>query len=172
MSETYEGLVFRSSDAAAPNAFHSLPVRFPLRLVRLADSTFGVYRVAERSDRFDATAMMALACTLSKSTSAALAVFYDNGCGVRASVAFRGGALSAEFGADDEWWVPLDEDGNPSREVPWLPAAELDPDEEYDCVRDAIEVGLAALDVSDEVTRDTLTAAFCYGSSPVLAEAG
>jgi hypothetical protein len=172
MSEMYEGIVFRSSDAAAPAAFRSLPAPFPLRLVRLANGTFGVYRVAGRSDRFDVEAMTSLAAALSESTSAALAVFYDNSCGVRATAVFRGGTLSAEFGEDDEWWVPLDDDGEPRRDVPPVPAADLDADEEYDCVRDAIEVGLATLEVPSEVTRDTLKAAFCYEKSAVLAEAG
>ena len=162
----------RSSDAAAPGAFRSLSAPFPLRLVRLANGTFGVYRVAGRSDRFDVEAMTSLASTLSESTSAALAVLYDSRCGLRAAVAFRGGAVSAEFGEDDEWWVPLDEDGKPRRDVPPVPAADLDADEEYDCVRDAIEVGLAALEVPAEVTRDTLKDAFCYERSAVLAEAG
>ena len=79
----YEGIVFRCSDAAAPAAFRALPAPFPLRLVRLADDTFGVYRVAGRADRFDVDAMTSLAAALSESTAAALAVFYDNRCGLR-----------------------------------------------------------------------------------------
>lgn len=170
MSEMYEGIVFRCSVATAPAAFRALPAPFPLQLVRLADDTFGVYRVAFRADRSDMVAMTSLTAALSVFTAAALAVFYDNRCGLRAAAAFRGGTLSAEFGEDDEWWVPLDEDGEPRRDVPPVPAADLDADEEYDCVRDAIEVGLAALEVPNVVTRETLKDAFCYGRSAVLAE--
>ncbi len=168
----YEGIVFRSPDAAAVDAFRGLSAPFRLRLVRLADGAFGVYRVAARSDRFDVETLTSLAATLSESTSAALAVFYDNNSGVRAATVFRGGTCSAEFGEDDEWWAPLDDDGEPRRDVPPVSATDLDAAEEYECVRDAIEVGLAALEVPIVVTRDTLKDAFCYERLPVLAEAG
>jgi hypothetical protein len=58
-------------------------------------------------------ALTSLAATLSESTSTALAVFYDNGSGVRAATVFRGGTRSADLGEDDEWWAPLDDDGEP-----------------------------------------------------------
>jgi hypothetical protein len=170
MSEIYEAIVFRSSDAAAVSAFRSLSTPFPLRLVGLADGTFGVYRLASRTDQLDVEAMTSLASALSASTSAALAVFYDNRDGLRAAVFFRDGAVSAEFGKEDEQWAPLDEAGQPRRDVPPTPACDLDPDEEYDCVQDAIEVGLAALDVACSVTRQTLKDAFCYQRTAVLAE--
>jgi hypothetical protein len=172
MGEMYEGIVFRSSDSAAIGAFRGLSAPFPLRLMRLADGTFGVYRVADRSVPLDVEATRSLAAELSKSASGALAVFYDNSNGLRMAAAFRGGTLSAEFGEDDEWWAPLDEDGEPRRDLPPVRAIDLDADEEYDCVRDAIEVGLAALDVPAEVTRHTLKDAFCYERSAFMAEAG
>ena len=172
MSETYEAIVFRSSDADASGAFRNLSARFPMRLVRLAEGTFGVYRVGRAVDVQGAKAMTSLAATLSETVSVALAVFYDNRCGLRTAALFRGGTMSAEFGEDDEWWAPLDEHGEPRRDVPLVSAANLDADEEYDCVRDAIEVGLAVLEVPADVTRDTLKDAFCYDRSPVLGEAG
>ena len=168
MSEVYEGIVFRSNDTAASGAFRGLTAPVPLRLVRLADGIFGVYRVATRSVPLDVEAMTSLAASLSEAVPAATAVFYDNRCGVRAAATFRGGTLSAEFGEEDEWWAPLDDEGVPRRDVPPVPATDLDPDEEYGCVRTAIDVGLADLGVPSAVTCDTLKQAFCYGGSPVL----
>lgn len=172
MSEMYEGIVFRASDAAATDALLRLSAPFPLRLVRLADDTFGAYRVAGRSVPLDVQATTSLAAELSKAVSAALAVFYDNSSGVRMAAAFRNGTLSAEFGETDEWWTPLDEDGEPRRDVPPVLATDMEADQEYDCVRDAIEAGLAALEAPAAVTRHTLKDAFCYERLAVLAEAG
>jgi hypothetical protein len=172
MSEVYEGIVFRSTYTGAIGAFRGVSAPFPLRLVRLADDTFGVYRVARRRDRLDREAMASLAAALSRSVSAAVAVFYDNSCGIRAAALFREGTVTAEFAGEDECWVPLDEEGELRRDVPPVPTDDLDADKEYGCVRDAVEVGLAALGVPVEVTRGTLKDAFCYERSAVLAEAG
>jgi hypothetical protein len=172
MSEIYEAIIFRSTDAAALTAFRGLAAPFPLRLVRLADCSFGLYRIAGRSVPVDFETMKSLASKLSESISAALAVFYDNRCGLRAAASFRAGALSASFGEHDELWVPLDEDGEPRHDVPPVPATSLDPNEEYDCMQDAIEVGLATLQLPAQLTRATLRDAFCYEKAAVLAEAG
>ena len=173
MSESYEGIVFRAPDDSAATAiFNAHPAPFPRRLVRLADGTYGVYRVATRTAPFDSIAVKSLAAKLSKSSKIDLAVFYDNRCGLRAATIFDRGTLSREFGEADEWWVPLAENGEPLRSQPPVSTANLDAGTEYDCVQDAIEAGLSASSMSPNVTRDTLKNAFCYDRLPVLAELG
>jgi hypothetical protein len=55
------------------------------------------------------------------------------------------------FGADDELWVPLDEDGNPLVTACARRIGELDHDAgaEYETCRNAIQLGLEALHCDD-----------------------
>jgi hypothetical protein len=116
--------------------------------------------------------MKTLAANLSRCDppTAALAAFYDNRAGFRAATLFRNGAPRAEFGDGDELWVPLYDDGETLPDANPIAANNLNPEIEYGCIRDAIEVGLAGLGTPPQVTRHTLKDAFCYGRSKVLAE--
>src|SRR5262245_22485690 len=105
MSEAYEGVVFRSDERTARRAFDSLSSPLRLRLVRLARGVFGVYRVAGRADAFDQPAVERVAHRVSAEAGQAVALFYDNSCGVRVGVFYSGGRWVREFGDGDAWWV-------------------------------------------------------------------
>ncbi len=47
---------------------------------------------------------------------------------------------------------------------------EVDDDEEYECVQDAISLGLARLGVESAVTSSDLEQSFCYDQGNVIAE--
>ncbi|HEY9906362.1 MAG TPA: hypothetical protein V6D18_01985, partial [Thermosynechococcaceae cyanobacterium] len=98
MSEAYEGVVFRSDDHTACHFFAALASPLRLRLVRLGCGVFGVYRVASRADAFDQPDIERVAAWVSAEVGQAVALFYDNSCGVRTAVAYAGGRRSREFG--------------------------------------------------------------------------
>jgi hypothetical protein len=168
----YEGVVFCASDGVAMEVFEGVGAPFPMRLVRLAEGVCGVHRMARRSEMFDVERMTGLAARLSERCSWALAVFYDNRCGVRGAVLFQNGGGGVEFGEKDERWVLIDERGYPRGDVAPVGEEAMDPEQEYDCVLDGIEAGLAAMGILGVVDRHTLKQGFCYGESVTLAEAG
>lgn len=167
MSEYYEGVVFRATEDQAREAFRACAPSFPAGLVSLAEGIFGAYRDDGRR-AFDTPALHRFAAALSGAVDATLAVSYDNRCGVRASALFRGGRLSSTFGEADEEWVPLDKDGNPLEDGPRFTADQLSEGEEYDCVRDAVRLGLEALEIRPAVDAIDLKEAFCYGRRGVI----
>jgi hypothetical protein len=163
MSEMYEGVVVAGNPEQVRQAFRTLASLLTLRLVCLVDEVFGVWRVAERADPFSTLEVENVAAHLSAVLdSTALAVFYDNSCGVRAAVLYEHGQPSREFGQDDELWVLLDEEGEPLVEGSKFRPDELREDEEYTCLWSAMHAGLDVLGVADKVEPETLKAAFCY----------
>src|SRR5690349_120789 len=91
MSEMYEGVVFRSDEPAARAAFEAVISSLRQRLVGLADGVFGVHRVADRAEVFDQPALERLAGQLSAHVGRAIALRYDNSCGIQAGVLYTGG---------------------------------------------------------------------------------
>jgi hypothetical protein len=149
MSEMYEGVVVIGDRNPVQRALAAVRSPLSLRLVPLGEQVFGVYRVAHRQEAFDVPGINDVAAQLSCSLRVALAVFYDNRCGTEKAMLFSQGREGRAFGPEDELWVPLDEEGEPVLEGPRLKPAELQPDQEYDCVRSAIAAGLEALGVGD-----------------------
>jgi hypothetical protein len=86
-----------------------------------------------------------LARELSATFGRALIVVFDDRTGTRASSLFINGTAHAEFGEDDELWVPLDTNGYAIADGPRRTLAQLDPDQEYETVANAIQLGLAAM---------------------------
>jgi len=66
---------------------------------------------------------------------------YDDRVGLRESIVISDGAR-VTFGAGDELWVPLGEDGHPLATARALRHTELQDDEEYATIKDAIQLGL------------------------------
>jgi len=168
MSEMYEGVVFHGTLGSASAAFASIRSPLTLRLVRLTESVFGVYRVAGRHVAFEHADIEAVAAHLSSPASAALAVFYNNQVGFREAILYRNGRQETAFGEEDELWVPLDEKGEPLVDAERLTVSELEEDEEYQTIQSAIEAGLAALGVS--ATANLLKQAFCHHALEWLME--
>lgn len=172
MSERYEGVVFCSSEQAAREAFSRLASGLRLRLVRLAPGVFGIHRVAGRAAAFDRPAVERVAEQVSTEAGRAVALFYDNGCNVRGGALYSGGCRGREFGDEDAWWVPYREDGELMVDGPRLRQRELRPDLEYDCIFNAIDAALEAVQAGPRVSAALVKQAFCYGESELLAETG
>ena len=65
---------------------------------------------------------------------------------------FDNGHVARQFGSTDERYVLLDENGEPDKEGHLFTLEELSKDEEYQCIRHAIDAGLEALGVGERVT--------------------
>jgi hypothetical protein len=152
MSELFEGVlclctptefeeaVRVATAAAGPRA------RRPRTKVRaVAPRLSAVYAANPRPEGSFAKEMASLAAELSLPLGKALFVLYDNRVGVRLSAMFADGDLVAEYDAEDEIFVPLDENGEPQLLGPRLKPAELDPEQEYDTVMNAVQRGLKDL---------------------------
>ena len=170
MSEIYEGVVFRADARTARRTFESLSSPLRLRLVPLARGVFGIYRVACRADAIDQPAVEGVAQRASAEVGQAVALFYDNSCGVRLGVLYSGGRRGREFGDADAWWVPYGEDGRLVLDGPRFRVAELRQGEEYDCIHSAIDAALEAVAAGPPVSADLVKQAFCYKEVEALAE--
>jgi hypothetical protein len=172
MSKSYEGVVFCSDEGTARPTFDSLSFQLRLRLVRLARGVFGIHRVAGRADGFDQPAIECVAEQVSAKVGQAVALFYDNSCGIRAGVLYSGGHRAREFGDGDTWWIPYDEDGERMTDGPRLRVSELRPDVEYDCIFNEIDAALEAVQGGPLVSATLVKQAFCYEKVESLAESG
>ena len=172
MSEMYEGLVFRSDESSARSAFAEVVSPLRLRLVRLADGVFGVYRFAGRADPFDPPAVEQIALQLSRRVGQAAALFYDNRCDVEAGILYEDGHQSREFGEGDGWWVPYLDSGELALDGPRYRLDELQPDVEYDCIVSAIDAALETVPAGPQVNASIVKQAFCYDEPRWLADAG
>lgn len=170
MSESYEGVVFSSDESKAHRVFVALDSPLKLRLVRLAVEVFGIYRLATRSEVFEQLAVEQIAQRVSAEVGNAIALFYADSCGVRGAVAYRNGQRIREFGERDEWWVPLDQDGEPVIAGTRIRVYEMCPAEEYDCVFSTIDAALQAVEVDSWVSPQIVQQAFCYEEAEVLAD--
>lgn len=81
------------------------------------------------------------ASVLSRALGKALLVAYDTRVSCRVAVLAEG-EVAAEFGEEDELFVPLREDGTPNNEGLRLRFEELDPTGEYETVVNAVQLGL------------------------------
>lgn len=85
-----------------------------------------------------------LAAEVSKSCGKALLARFDSRAGSRSSAVFENGQLGQTFGEDDELYVPLDDKGDPVRNASPVRLTMLDPDQEYETIQNAIQLGLRA----------------------------
>jgi hypothetical protein len=174
MSEMYEGVVIAAGADRVRGAFDALASPLTLRLTELARR---LWRLARRRphrplapEEVEAVGS-ALAAALAMPT---LAVFYDSQVGLREAVLFDAvGAAAGVFGAEDEWWVPLDEDGEPVTTARGFRAAELDAqgeDFEFETAVSALDAGLDAVADADRVEPGVLKQAFAYEARGWIAE--
>ncbi len=178
MSEMYEGVVIPAGAARLRGAFDELRSPLTLRLAELAPDVCGVWRVARRHENFDPEVVEAVGAALSDGLGlCTLVVFYNNQVGLREAVLFDPAVTEARvFGEEDEWWVPLDDEGEPITNGPRFRADQMealeaqDEDAEFDCVWSALDAGLDALGVADRVHTGMLKQAFCYDGCGWLAE--
>jgi hypothetical protein len=171
MSERFEAVIMKAASVTAHESFGALSSPLHLRLIRLSEDLYGIHRVTTRRD-FPEALIDEVAAQVSKSCSAALAIFYDNQVGMRYCHLFRAGVLNASFGEQDEVWVRLDDEGEPIMDGERFSVDQLRDDEEYDCIRTGIDAGLEALVVDNPPAEaeSLLIGAFCYDRLEIEAE--
>lgn len=164
MSELYEGVVVVADGAAMSRAFLSCPSPHASGFDAVLDSIYGVYTRAARQIPFDPKETAHIAAYLSSVLGAALAVFYDNRCGINTADLYRDGQHIQTFTEADALWVALDLGGEPILSGPTFATHELsdDGDQEYEYVHSPIDIGLIALGVYPGVTSEALKQTFCY----------
>jgi hypothetical protein len=142
MSLIFEAVAVEST--AIHDAFDRLKTPLALRLYQAEERGFVILSRLSPGRLFRWEEVDRLAASLSVELGTALSVHYDNRSGVRNACLFRHGTAIREFGEADEVWVPMDEDWKPITGAPYYSGDNLPPDEECDCIRQAIDVGLEA----------------------------
>ena len=90
-----------------------------------------------------------LALDASRLFDRALFIVYNDQTGDRYSEYMENGRSVAEFGAQNELYVPLNEKGEPETEHRPLQHRELVKDVEYETIRNAIQLGLEGIGSPD-----------------------
>jgi hypothetical protein len=93
--------------------------------------------------------MEELAAAASKPARRALLIRFDSRTGHRSAELFEDGERRRSFGDADELYVPLDESGEPVLTAAPLRFADLDPEQEYETIENAIQLGLKAFGRGD-----------------------
>ena len=142
MSEIFEGVLYLTDAEAKHDGVSDLSA---FCTVTLQPGVHVIYRCDARQEARFSSAVDTLAANISTQYGRALLVRFDSRIGHRSSVLYVGGGLSSTFGETDELYVPLDDQGLPKIEVEPLHVDQLDPDQEYETVQNAIQRGLDAL---------------------------
>jgi hypothetical protein len=148
MSTTFQAVIC----AANPQDVTAASERWRSAQISVAQCAPGLAAVFATGPRNDASFFNIadlLAQELSAAFGRALLVVFDDRTGTRASSLFRDGRADAEFGEEDELWVPLDANGHPISDGPRLTLAQLDPDREYETAANAIQLGFATMGHAD-----------------------
>ena len=164
MSELYEAVVMVADAAAMGRACQSCSSPHALGFDTVVDNVYGVYTPADRQIPFDPEETARIAAHLSATLDAALAVVYDNRCGINTADLYRDGEHIQSFTEADAIWVALDVDGEPIMTGPTFATNERRDDGavEYDYVHSPIDIGLMALGVHPGIDAAALKQAFCY----------
>jgi hypothetical protein len=162
MSERYECVLLTGLEGEVTEAFHDFQSPLPIGLGELDRDLFAVY--IKEGRLFNPPEVEKIAVSLSMRFGKALLLLYDNSCDVRFAALYESGALVKEFGEGDEIWVPLDEQGYADTDrgrFRWDDIKD-DSEGEYDCIYDAIDVGLEAFGVGDRLDRHILKQKVVY----------
>ncbi len=147
MSAVFEGVLVPRTVAGTSGAnlkkyCESQMGEIRIGLAVLDEEVSAIIRVGDRnapfSDEFDE-----LGSALSSTFGRALVVRYDSRIGHRSSSYCEGGNELCRFGEEDEVYSPLDDDGAITGVR--VSFDELDEEEEYETIENAIELGLRRL---------------------------
>ena len=161
MSEQYEAVVVVSTQSALSQSVITLGINTPLETCKLSPHVYAFYPAQPRRTIDDAL-MPHIAREISKRVGQAVAVIYDNQIGLRSAYLYENGAFIRDYGEDDELWVLLDEDGEPQANGPTFHIHELVNNQEYDCLVSAIDMGLRAIGIGEDVSSQGIKQALCY----------
>ncbi|MGH9459689.1 MAG: hypothetical protein ACRD1X_00600 [Vicinamibacteria bacterium] len=145
MSEIFEGILCRTSVDEVAVTLGSQESPLALGTAQLDEELAVVYRNDPRREGQFSVELEDIAATLSSSFGQALLVRYDSRIGHRSSKYYVEGEPVRELGHGDEVYVLLDEEGEPLLAGERFGIDQLDPDKEYETLKNAIEMGLDAL---------------------------
>jgi hypothetical protein len=149
MSTIFEGILCPAKPEQVQQALLDTEIPWNLALSDLPSDLTAVVREDPRSALVFAEAFDGLAEFLSDRLGTSLVIRHDDRIGHRSSKLYRNGELVQAFGEDDELYVLLDEEGEPISDGERFSLRELDPDEEYETVKNAIQLGLDGLGRGD-----------------------
>ncbi|SRR6266496_5368397 len=144
MSQIFEGIVCRMLPEKVGSLSRQVfsKTKLQLGLSELGDSVYAVYRNDDRTKSAFVPEMDRLGKELSLDIRDVLVARYDSRSGHVSSTLYKNGTVYKAFDEDDEIYVLLDEDGTPLVNGQQFQYADLDPNEEYDTLYNAIQLGL------------------------------
>ena len=162
MSVIFEAVLLVGDLTVVRAAFNSLRVPLALELHQADQQGFVILTKFEEPGRvFQWEQVDRLAASLSVSFGTTLSVHYDDRRDIRVACLFQDGAVVRGSDHADEVWAPLDDDGNPRDDGPRYPGDQLPRDEECDCIRQAIDVGIEATGFRGSMTLSDLRNLAC-----------
>ena len=150
MSNTFEAIITANDSAATEAESPDLVLKYAI--MEIQPGVRVLFRSATRQDPIALEGLLTDAARLSQGDCPVLAVVYDDRVGYRESWFFQGGTLQRSFDECDELWVPVDDHGEPQIGATPLRLPLLDPEKEYDCRKNAIDLGIEAMDFSAALT--------------------
>ncbi len=142
MSEVFLGIVVRGIVPAVAEVLTDDPLNNILVATRFSDDFLIVWvKNPPAATRISDGEFDRLSRELSRRFSSSLYLNYDSRLGYRESQLYEKGDSRLGFGLDDELWVPLREDGELDRSAPPMKVSELQEDEEYGTIKNAIDFG-------------------------------
>ncbi len=159
MSMVFDGVIVVASPGRVEQALEQIHSPLDLTFQAVVSGVLAVYAKGGRR-QFDVEEDKRIAASLSKRLGRSLLVLWDDRIGCDQAYLYHNGHKAAEFGSADERYVPLNENGEPDREGHRLTLEELSEGEEYECIRHAIDAGLEALGVGEQVSLRNLMEAF------------
>lgn len=143
MSVIFEGILVNSTN------FSKLVELTKLKEINLSQIAFDtehslIYKENAREFSKD---IFEIAVYLSTKLETVLLIRYDSRISYRSSTLYREGKKIKEFSEEDELFVPLDEDGEPLTDNQRLKQSDFLPDEEYETVMNAIQLGLESINI-------------------------
>jgi hypothetical protein len=149
MSSIFEAILSPAEPERLLQVLEPLEISLHLALSSLPGGLTAAVREDPRHEYAFTEDLDGIAEALSKTLGTSLVVRYDDRIGHRSSKLYRDGELIRSFGEDDEVYVLLDEDGEPIPEGERFSLQDLDPDEEYETIKNAIQLGLEGLGRGD-----------------------
>jgi hypothetical protein len=144
MSEVFSGVVIAVPLERVKMEYSDV---FAHQILHTGSIPVGLTLISYKPERnnIDRKKVYELAMLFSKKLGKTLAIYYDSRIGLRASDYFSNGEHIRSFGQNDELYVQLDEDGEPNDLGKRFKYSELLPDDEYETIENAIELGLKEL---------------------------
>jgi hypothetical protein len=157
MSTIFEGVLCRASKDDLDIALDGLDAvsdirrsgRGELVYVQIAPDVSAVYVSKSDPRGVFLDEVWDVAVSLSRTFGKSLLVRYDDRVGYRSAVYFVEGVEEAVYAADDELWVPLDDEGDLVLSENPIHKTEFDEDTEYETIENAIQLGLKRFGVGE-----------------------